>query len=133
MQAKLDEGRRLMESAHAATQLNEQRALDLAEAEASLARREAEAEAALRDAASQMDAAQDIAHRAREQEAEAKVAENQGVADLKAEGDLLGGGGKNFSLDLSGAPGGSLTPILVGAALLAVVAALFWYQARRRR
>jgi len=57
----------------------------------------------------------------------------EAVADLKAEGDLLGGGGKNFSLDLSGAPGGSLTPILVGAALLAVVAALFWYQARRRR
>jgi hypothetical protein len=56
----------------------------------------------------------------------------EAVADLKAEGDLLGGA-KNFTLDLSGAPGGSLTPILVGAALLAVVAALFWYQARRRR
>ena len=57
----------------------------------------------------------------------------EAVADLKAEGDLLGGGGKNFSLDLSGAPGGSLTPILVGAALLLIVASLFWYQARRRR
>mgnify|MGYP006408802187 FL=1 len=57
----------------------------------------------------------------------------EAVADLKAEGDLLGGGGKNFSLDLSGAPGGSLTPILAGAALLLIVASLFWYQARRRR
>ncbi len=56
----------------------------------------------------------------------------EAVADLKAEGDLLGGA-KNFTLDLSGAPGGSLTPILTGLALLAVVAALFWYQARRKR
>jgi hypothetical protein len=56
----------------------------------------------------------------------------EAVADLKAEGDLLGGA-KNFTLDLSGAPGGSLTPILAGLALLAVVAALFWYQSRRRR
>ena len=56
----------------------------------------------------------------------------EAVADLKAEGALLGGA-KNFSLDLSGAPGGSLTPVLAGIALLAVVAALFWYQARRRR
>ena len=57
----------------------------------------------------------------------------EAVADLKAEGDLLGGGGKNFTLDLSGAPGGSLTPILAGLALLIVVGALFWYQARRKR
>ena len=56
----------------------------------------------------------------------------EAVADLKAEGDLLGGGGKNFTLDLSGAPGGSLTPILAGLALLIVVGALFWYQARRK-
>ena len=56
----------------------------------------------------------------------------EAVADLKAEGDLLGGA-KNFTLDLSGAPGGSLTPILTGLALLAVVAALFWYQSRRKR
>jgi ribosomal protein L29 len=56
----------------------------------------------------------------------------EAVADLKAEGDLLGGA-KNFTLDLSGAPGGSLTPILVGAALLLVLVALFWYQARRKR
>ena len=57
----------------------------------------------------------------------------EAVADLKAEGDLLGGGGKNFTLDLSGAPGGSLTPILAGLALLIVVGVLFWYQARRKR
>ena len=57
----------------------------------------------------------------------------EAVADLKAEGDLLGGGTKNFSLDLSGAPGGSLTPILVGAVLLVALGALFWYQSRRRR
>jgi len=55
----------------------------------------------------------------------------EAVADLKAEGDLLGGA-KNFTLDLSGAPGGSLTPILVGAALLLVLVALFWYQSRRK-
>ena len=37
------------------------------------------------------------------------------VAEMKAENDLLGGGTKNFSLDMSGAPGGSLTVILVAA------------------
>ena len=54
------------------------------------------------------------------------------VADLKAEGDLLGGGTKNFSLDLSGAPGGSLTPILIGAGILIILGLLFWYQSRRK-
>jgi hypothetical protein len=54
------------------------------------------------------------------------------VADLKAEGDLLGGGTKNFSLDLSGAPGGSLTPILIGAVILIILGLLFWYQSRRK-
>jgi hypothetical protein len=54
------------------------------------------------------------------------------VADLKAEGDLLGGGAKNFSLDLSGAPGGSLTPILIGVGILIVLGLLFWYQSRRK-
>jgi hypothetical protein len=57
----------------------------------------------------------------------------EAVADLKAEGDLLGGGGKNFSLDLSGAPGGSLTPIIAGVILLVALGGLFWYQARRKR
>ena len=55
------------------------------------------------------------------------------VADLKAEGDLLGGGTKNFSIDMSGAPGGSMTVIIAGAIIVAAVALLFWYQSRRRR
>jgi len=54
------------------------------------------------------------------------------VADLKAEGDLLGGGTKNFSIDMSGAPGGSMTVILVAAVIVVGVALLFWYQHRRR-
>ena len=57
----------------------------------------------------------------------------EAVAGLKAEGDLLGGGTKNFSIDLSGAPGGSIVPILMGVALVAGLGLLFWYQARRRR
>lgn len=57
----------------------------------------------------------------------------EAVADLKAEGDLLGGGTKNFSIDMSGAPGGSMTVILVAAVLVVGVALLFWYQSRRRR
>ncbi len=56
----------------------------------------------------------------------------EAVADLKAEGDLLGGA-KNFTLDLSGAPGGSLTPIIVAVIILGVIGGLFWYQSRRRR
>ena len=55
------------------------------------------------------------------------------VAELKAENDLLGGGIKNFSIDLSNAPGGSLTPILFGIAIIILVGALFWYQNRRRK
>jgi len=55
------------------------------------------------------------------------------VAELKAENDLLGGGAKNFSLDLSNAPGGSLTPILVGITIVILVGVLFWYQSRRRK
>ena len=55
------------------------------------------------------------------------------VADLKAEGDLLGGGTKNFSIDMSGAPGGSMTVLVVAAAIVVGVALLFWYQSRRRR
>jgi len=54
------------------------------------------------------------------------------VADLKAEGDLLGGGTKNFSIDMTGAPGGSMTVIVVAAAIVVGVALLFWYQRRRR-
>ena len=55
------------------------------------------------------------------------------VAELKAENDLLGGGIKNFSIDLSNAPGGSLTPILIGTVIIILVGALFWYQNRRRK
>jgi hypothetical protein len=55
------------------------------------------------------------------------------VAELKAENDLLGGGIKNFSIDLSNAPGGSLTPILIGVVIIILVGALFWYQNRRRK
>jgi hypothetical protein len=55
------------------------------------------------------------------------------VADLKAENDLLGGGQKNFSLDLSGAPAGSLIPIVIGVALILVIGGLFLYQSKRKR
>jgi len=54
------------------------------------------------------------------------------VADLKAEGDLLGGGTKNFTIDMSGAPGGSMTVMVVAAVIVVGVALLFWYQHRRR-
>jgi hypothetical protein len=57
----------------------------------------------------------------------------EAVAELKAEGDLLGGGTKNFSLDMTGAPGGSTTVILGGIALAVFIGALIWYQSRRRR
>tara|TARA_B100001245_G_C22688379_1_gene336027 strand:+ start:156 stop:590 length:435 start_codon:yes stop_codon:yes gene_type:complete len=57
----------------------------------------------------------------------------EAVAELKAEGDLLGGGAKNFSLDMTGAPGGSTTVILGGIALAVFIGTLIWYQSRRRR
>ena len=57
----------------------------------------------------------------------------EAVADLKAEGDLLGGGTKNFSIDMTGAPGGSMTVVLVAALIMVGVGLLFWYQQRRRR
>ena len=57
----------------------------------------------------------------------------EAVADLKAEGDLLGGGTKNFSIDMSGAPGGSTTVLLVAAVIVVGVGLLVWYQRRRRR
>ena len=55
------------------------------------------------------------------------------VADLKAEGDLLGGGVKNWSLNPSDAPGGSLTAILVAMGILVLLGLLFWYQNRRKQ
>ena len=55
------------------------------------------------------------------------------VADLKAEGDLLGGGVKNWSLNPADAPGGSLTAILVAMVILVLLGLLFWYQNRRKQ
>lgn len=57
----------------------------------------------------------------------------QAVAEMKAENDLLGGGTKNFSLDMSGAPGGSVTVIIVATALVVLVGFLFWYQNKRKQ
>ena len=57
----------------------------------------------------------------------------QAVAEIKAENDLLGGGAKNFSLDMSGAPGGSVTVIFVATVLVVLVGLLFWYQNKRKR
>ena len=56
----------------------------------------------------------------------------EAVAELKSENDLLGGGVKNFSLDMSQAPGGSMTVILGGIALAVFIGTLIWYQSRRR-
>lgn len=55
------------------------------------------------------------------------------VADLKAENDLLGGGTKNFSIDMSGAPGGSATVIVIAAILVVIIGLLFWYQSKRKK
>ena len=55
------------------------------------------------------------------------------VADLKAEGDLLGGGVKNWSLNPADAPGGSLTAILVAMGIVVLLGLLFWYQNRRKQ
>ena len=63
-----------------------------------------------------------------------KVAQlEEAVAELKAENDLLGGGTKNFSLDMSGAPGGSVTVIAVTACLIVFIGFLFWYQSKRKK
>ncbi len=64
----------------------------------------------------------------------AQVAQlEEAVADLKAQGDLLGGGTKNWSLDPSAAPGGSVTLIIVAAVVVAFIGLLFWYQSKRKR
>ena len=57
----------------------------------------------------------------------------EAVADLKAENDLLGGGTKNFSLDMSGAPGGSVTVLIIAGCFIIGIGALIWYQRRCRR
>jgi hypothetical protein len=64
----------------------------------------------------------------------AQVAQlEEAVADLKAQGDLLGGGAKNWSLDPNAAPGGSITLIIVAAVVVAFIGLLFWYQSKRKR
>ena len=55
------------------------------------------------------------------------------VADLKAENDLLGGGTKNFSIDMSGAPGGSATVIITAACIVVFIGFLIWYQNKRKK
>ena len=57
----------------------------------------------------------------------------EAVADLQAENDLLGGGTKNFSLDMAGAPGGSATILIIAGCLMGGIGALIWYQRRCRR
>ena len=54
------------------------------------------------------------------------------VADLKAEGDLLGGGVKNWSVNPADAPGGSLTVLLVALGIVVLLGVVFWYQNRRK-
>jgi len=64
----------------------------------------------------------------------AQVAQlEEAVADLKAQGDLLGGGAKNWSLDPNAAPGGSITLIIVAAVVVTFIGLLFWYQSKRKR
>ena len=57
----------------------------------------------------------------------------EAVAELKAENDLLGGGAKNFSIDMSGAPGGSATVIIAAACIVIFIGFLIWYQSKRKR
>ena len=57
----------------------------------------------------------------------------EAVADLKSENDLLGGGTKNFSIDMSGAPGGSATVIITAACIVVFIGFLFWYQNKRKK
>ena len=57
----------------------------------------------------------------------------EAVADLKSENDLLGGGTKNFSIDMSGAPGGSITVIIAAACIVVFIGFLIWYQNKRKK
>ena len=57
----------------------------------------------------------------------------EAVAELKAENDLLGGGAKNFSIDMSGAPGGASTGIIAAACSVIFIGWLIWYQSKRKR
>jgi hypothetical protein len=56
------------------------------------------------------------------------------VAELESSNNLLGGDTKNFSLNLSDAPGGSMTAALVFVILGALICgAVIWQQRRRRQ
>ena len=56
------------------------------------------------------------------------------VAEIESSNNLLGGDTKNFSLNLSDAPGGSMTAALVFVVFgVLIVGALWWQQKRRRR
>jgi len=53
------------------------------------------------------------------------------VAEIEAGNDLLGGGTKNWSLNLGDAPGGSLTTAFCFLAIGILVAGAVWWQKRR--
>ena len=55
------------------------------------------------------------------------------VAELEAGNDLLGGGTKNFSLNLSDAPGGSITAALAFVVIGVAISGAIWWQNKRRR
>lgn len=55
------------------------------------------------------------------------------VAELEAGNDLLGGGTKNFSLNLGDAPGGSMTAAIAFVAVGLVISGAIWLQQKRRR
>ena len=55
------------------------------------------------------------------------------VAELEAGNDLLGGGTKNFSLNLSDAPGGSVTAALAFVVIGVAISGAIWWQNKRRR
>ena len=57
----------------------------------------------------------------------------EAVAGLKAENDLLGGGTKNFAIDMSAVPSGSVTVIIVASIIVVGVGLLAIYQRRRKK
>ena len=57
----------------------------------------------------------------------------EAVAGLKAENDLLGDGTKNFAIDMSAVPSGSVTVIIVASIIVVGVGLLAIYQRRRKK
>ena len=53
------------------------------------------------------------------------------VAELESQNNLLGGDTKNFSLNLSDAPGGSMTAALVFVVLGVLLIGALWWQQKR--